>query len=120
MFGGHGLFAPNGGMFACIVDEDRITLKLADPPRRAELIGQGGEPWTYNGKVAMKDWIVIPDALYDDTEALTEWASRAHRLAPPKAAKKKPTRASPKPVIAAAGRPQKNAGSAKKKAGKSR
>ncbi len=88
MFGGHGLFAPNGGMFAGIVDEDRIVLKLADDAARAELVALGGAAWTYNGKMTMKQWIVVPDAFYDEPGTLAEWARRAHRLAPPGKARK--------------------------------
>jgi TfoX/Sxy family transcriptional regulator of competence genes len=39
MFGGHGLFAPHGGIFAAVVDDDRIILKFADDAARAELEG---------------------------------------------------------------------------------
>lgn len=87
MFGGHGLFAPNGGMFAGIVDDDRIILKLAQEEARAELVAEGGAPWTYQGKMTMKDWIVVPEAFYDEPRRLAEWARRAHRLAPPRKAK---------------------------------
>ena len=87
MFGGHGLFAPNGGMFAGIVDDDRIVLKLARDPERAELLSEGGAPWVYDGKTTMKDWIVVPDRFYDEPETLAAWAKRAHAIAPPKKAK---------------------------------
>ena len=87
MFGGHGLFAPNGGMFAGIVDDDRIILKLAQEPERGELIALGGAPWVYNGKMTMKDWIVIPEAFYDEPATLAEWARKAWRIAPAKKAK---------------------------------
>lgn len=89
MFGGHGLFAQNGGMFAGIVDEDRIVLKLAEPDARAGLIALGGAPWTYAGKTTMKDWILVPDAFYDEPARLTEWAAVAHRIAKPPKAKAK-------------------------------
>lgn len=87
MFGGHGLFAPNGGMFAGIVTDDEIVLKLAEPTARAALIALGGHPWVYDGKMTMKDWIVVPDRFYDEPRELAAWASRAHALAPPKKAK---------------------------------
>ena len=91
MFGGHGLFAPNGGMFAGIVDDDRIIFKLAPEDVRAELVALGGAPWVYQGKMGagttMKEWIVVPDEFYDDPHLLASWAKRAHALAPPKGAK---------------------------------
>jgi len=84
MFGGHGLFAPNGGMFAGIVTDDEIVLKLADEKARAELEALGGHPWVYDGKMTMKEWIVIPERFYDEPRELAAWAARAHKLAPPK------------------------------------
>jgi TfoX/Sxy family transcriptional regulator of competence genes len=92
MFGGHGFFAPNGGMFAGIVTDDEVILKLADEAARTELIAAGGHPWVYEGKgqaMTMKEWIVVPDGFYDDPELFAAWAKRAHRLVPPKLAKKK-------------------------------
>ena len=83
MFGGHGFFAPNGGMFAAIVDEDRIALKLEDEAAARELREEGGEPWTYQGRTTMSHWYVVPDALYDSPPRLAEWARRAHALVKP-------------------------------------
>lgn len=113
MFGGHGFFAPNGGMFAGIVTDDEVIFKLDDAAARAELIAEGGHPWTYGGKgqpMTMKAWIVVPEAFYDDAETFAAWARRAHSLAPAKlASRKKPAR--PKAVAAAktASRPKKAA-----------
>lgn len=91
MFGGHGLFAPNGGIFAAIVDEDRIVLKLAEEEPRAELVALGGAPWTYDGRMTMRAWLLVPDAFYDEPARLAEWAAVAHRLAtPPKGKAKAP------------------------------
>ena len=90
MFGGHGFFAPNGGMFAGIVTDDAIILKLERGAARDELMAIGGKPWIYGGQrkpVTMQEWIVIPDELYDDQELLATWARRAHKLAPAKPAK---------------------------------
>jgi TfoX/Sxy family transcriptional regulator of competence genes len=92
MFGGHGFFAPHGGMFAGIVTDDEIVLKLQRGSARDELIALGGHPWTYDagGKaVTMQEWIVVPDTFYDDLETFADWVKRAHRLAPPKAASTK-------------------------------
>ena len=86
MFGGHGLFAPNGGMFAAIVDDDRVALKLPDEAHAA-FEAEGGRPWVYDGRMAMRAWFVIPDALYDATERLAAWTRRAHAAAKPSKAK---------------------------------
>lgn len=87
MFGGYGYFAPNGAMFAGIVTDDAIVLKLARGDARDELIGLGGHPWTYEGRdkpMTMHEWIVVPDAFYDDIETLRAWLERALRLVPAK------------------------------------
>lgn len=93
MFGGHGLFAPNGGMFAGIVTDDEIVFKLAEEGPRSELIALGGHPWVYQGKMTMKDWIVIPERFYDEPHELTAWAKRAHAIAPGKVVKPKAAKA---------------------------
>jgi TfoX/Sxy family transcriptional regulator of competence genes len=93
MFGGHGFFAPNGGMFAGIVSDDEVILKLVLGPARDELIALGGRPWVYRNKgkeMTMQEWIVVPDAFFDDQELFSTWAARAHRLVPGKNAAKKP------------------------------
>jgi TfoX/Sxy family transcriptional regulator of competence genes len=96
MFGGHGFFAPNGGMFAGIVTDDEVIFKLVMGPLRDELIALGGKPWTYTGMgkpTTMQEWIVVPERFYDDAELLAEWAAKAHGVAPAKKAAKakKPT-----------------------------
>lgn len=90
MFGGHGVFAPNGGMFAGIVTDDEVILKLVHGPARDELIALGGHPWVYDGQgkaMTMSEWIVVPQNFYDDPELFMTWAARAHALAPPKKGK---------------------------------
>jgi TfoX/Sxy family transcriptional regulator of competence genes len=87
MFGGHGFFAPNGGMFAGIVTDDEVVLKLTYGPARDELIALGGHPWVYDGKgkaMTMQEWIVVPPIFYDDFDLFTHWLRRALELAPPK------------------------------------
>lgn len=89
MFGGHGLFAPNGGMFAGIVTDDKIIFKLADAKARAELEALGGAAWTYDGQkkpMTMREWILAPESFYDEPELMEQWAKRAHKLAPAKKA----------------------------------
>lgn len=88
MFGGHGLFAQNGGMFAGIVTDDEIVLKFADEKAREELVALGGHAWVYDRKMTMREWIVIPERFYDEPRALAEWAAKAWKLAPAKKAKK--------------------------------
>jgi DNA transformation protein and related proteins len=114
MFGGHGFFAPNGGMFAGIVTDDEIIFKLQLGPLRDELISLGGRPWVYDGKgkpMTMKEWIVIPESFYDDAEQLESWAARAHAAVPAKAAKKSAAgKASSRAVKPSTRRPAKGRG----------
>lgn len=105
MFGGYGVFAPNGGMFAGIVTDDQVILKLDDEAARADLVAEGGHPWVYQGRdrpMTMASWIVVPEAFYDDLERFSAWARRAHTLVPGKAAKRQ---AAPRPGAKAAPRP---------------
>lgn len=93
MFGGYGVFAPNGGMFAGIVTDDQIILKLQDETARGELVAEGGRPWVYEGQgqpMTMSSWIVVPEAFLDDLERFGAWARRAHALVPGKVAKRRP------------------------------
>lgn len=105
MFGGHGFFAPNGGMFAGIVTNDEIMLKFADGTARAELEALGGHAWVYNGKMTMKEWIVIPDRFYDEPQELAAWAKRAHQLVPGKPLKVAKGAKGAKPTGAKGGKP---------------
>jgi TfoX/Sxy family transcriptional regulator of competence genes len=103
MFGGHGFFAPNGGMFAGIVTDDEIIFKLVVGPLRDELIGLGGKPWVYQGRdreMTMNEWIVVPENFYDDGDLMAQWAEKAHGAVPGKGLKPK-KKASPKPKPAA-------------------
>lgn len=105
MFGGHGFFAPNGGMFAGILSDHEAMLKLVDEGAREELIAAGGRPWVYDGKgkpVTMASWIVVPESFFDDQEAFSAWARRAHALVPPK---KVTTKRAPKKAEAPATTP---------------
>jgi TfoX/Sxy family transcriptional regulator of competence genes len=92
MFGGHGFFAPNGGMFAGIVTDDEIVFKLVVGPLRDELIALGGRPWVYDARgkaMTMNEWIIVPERFYDDAEQLAEWAAKAHAAVPGKQLKMK-------------------------------
>lgn len=92
MFGGYGFFAPNGGMFAGIVTDDEVILKLDDEGARSALVAEGGHAWEYSGRgktMKMASWIVVPEAFYDDLERFGVWARRAHALVPGKLARSK-------------------------------
>ncbi len=102
MFGGHGFFAPNGGMFAGIVSSTEVIFKLTDEPARHELIAAGGRPWVYDGQgqpATMSQWMVVPERFYDDPEAFATWARRAHALVPARLAKKPARSKQPAKVV---------------------
>jgi TfoX/Sxy family transcriptional regulator of competence genes len=87
MFGGSGYFAAHGGIFAAIVTHDDLVLKFPMGEERDALILLGGKPWVYDGQgkaMTMQEWIVVPEAFYDDVELLRAWTLRAYRGAPMK------------------------------------
>lgn len=91
MFGGYGLFAPNGGMFAGVVTDDRLVLKFVHgTPGHAAFAAEGAEPWVYDGgpkPMTMHEWLLVPDDLYDDPTGLAAWCAKAHAEVPAKKAK---------------------------------
>jgi DNA transformation protein len=113
MFGGYGFFAPNGGMFAGIVTDDEVILKLEEEAARRDLLAEGGHAWVYQGRdrpMTMSSWIVVPEAFYDDPEQFGAWARRAHALVPAKLAAKggAPGRSKPTPATPANRAPSKH------------
>lgn len=88
MFGGHGLFAPNGAMFAAQVDEGAIALKLIEPEAQEEFIALGAAPWSPRAGLTMGGWFVVPMDLLDEPRQLADWCQRAHATAKPSKPKK--------------------------------
>ena len=91
MFGGEGLFH-DGVMFG-LVYEERIFLKTSEDTRKS-FIAEGLKPFTYpmkKGEGILTSYYPLPDRLYDDPEALAEWARAAFTVAleSPTARKKK-------------------------------
>ena len=96
MFGGYGLYR-QGLMFALVAD-DVLYLKV-DAQNRAAYEVAGMEPFTYDGKngtVSLPYWEAPPD-LFDDPDAMIEWAKgafgaalRARKPAKAVTSKKKP------------------------------
>lgn len=92
MFGCDAFFAGER-IFALVWKDGRIGVKLGEPADYEEMSGMtGAEPWSPNGKVVMGKWLLVPESMHDDAEALAEWLARAHRsalAAPPRPGAKK-------------------------------
>jgi DNA transformation protein and related proteins len=92
MFGGAGLYA-DGVMFGLISD-GQIYLKTG-PATAKDFEREGGAPFEYGtktGKRAVMSYWRLPDRLYDDPDALAEWARTALSVAHGCAAAKPKTR----------------------------
>ncbi|MDP2621485.1 MAG: TfoX/Sxy family protein [Hyphomicrobiales bacterium] len=80
MFGGGGVYH-EGVMFALIAD-DTLYLK-ADAETEGDFAAEGSRPFEYRGKnrpISLSYW-QVPERLYEDTDELAEWASRAFAAA---------------------------------------
>lgn len=81
MFGGYGVYL-DGLMFGLIAS-DTLYLKV-DDSNRPDYEDAGSAPFTYvrKGKqVEMAGYWRVPDAVWDDMEALHAWAEAAHAAA---------------------------------------
>jgi TfoX/Sxy family transcriptional regulator of competence genes len=91
MFGGPAYFV-NNNMFAA-VHQDGIIVRLAGEDRDAMLAGyDGAAPFEPMEGRAMKAYVTVPEALYNDREALREWLNRSYAYAeslPPKVRKRR-------------------------------
>jgi len=98
MFGGFGIYAE--GIAFAIAAKEGVFLR-ADPDSEARFAAEGCVPFTYQNKlrqVTVRTYWQMPERLYDDPEALAEWARIAFASAQ-KAALAKPK----KPARAKAG-----------------
>ena len=80
MFGGSGIF--HQGMMIALIAYDTLYLKV-DDGNRPDFEAEGMMPFTYEGKgkpVRMSYW-QAPDWLYDDPDAMREWAGKAFEAA---------------------------------------
>lgn len=82
MFGGQGLLAENGAMFAGVWDGDQLLLKMPDETERAKMLAAGGKTWRQKTKTGARDmpsWIIAPRDL--PARTLAAWVKRAHAAA---------------------------------------
>ncbi|MDP2663827.1 MAG: TfoX/Sxy family protein [Dehalococcoidia bacterium] len=91
MFGCPAYFL-NGNMFAGI-HQDNMILRLSEPDK-AELLGDpaGAVPFEPMPGRPMKEYVVVPDAIYGNPSRLEQWLTRSFQYVsslPPKEAKSK-------------------------------
>lgn len=66
-------------IFVLLWKEGRIGVKLRDRDQHARLLAlPGAAPWRMGGKVAA-NWVLVPEEMHDDGEALTPWVHEAYR-----------------------------------------
>lgn len=81
MFGGHGLYGPEG-IFAIDV-EGELFLKV-DAATRPLWEQAGSRPFTYEkkaGQQAVMSYFALPDEAYDDPDVLLRWVRLAREAA---------------------------------------
>ncbi len=103
MFGSNGFFG-DSKVYALTWD-GRIVLKVRDAALNAELLAMtGAAPWSPmpQRESAMKHWVLVGEALHDDTDELRRYVKQAHAealiAAKEPAAPKKKAAAKKKPV----------------------
>lgn len=80
MFGCDAFFAGEQ-IFALLWKTGRIGVKLTDADAYARLLAEpGAEPWQIGEKV-MSRWVLVPEEMHDDVEALAPWVRMAHGYA---------------------------------------
>jgi DNA transformation protein len=90
MFSGAGIFR-DGRMFG-LVAHDALYFKVGDA-NRAAYLAAGAKPFTYQrlgAPAVLVSYYEVPAAVFDDPDALAEWARAAYSAALAKGAKKKP------------------------------
>ncbi len=94
MFSGAGLFR-DGVMFG-LVARDALHFKVGDA-NRADYLAAGAKPFTYQrlgAAATLPSYYGVPATVFDDPDALAEWARAAYSaaLAKSAASKRKPRR----------------------------
>lgn len=80
MFGCDAFFAGDQ-IFVLLWKTGRIGVKLTDADAYQRLLAlPGAEPWQIGEKV-MSHWVLVPEEMHDDGEALGPWVRMAHGYA---------------------------------------
>ena len=73
-------FLAGGTMFALVLKEGRIGLKLPDDQLAGLRALPGADAWK-PGDMVMRQWVLVPETFHDDTEGLAPWVAQAHAAA---------------------------------------
>jgi len=73
-------FLAGGTMFALVLKEGRIGLKLPDDHLAGLRALPGADAWK-PGDMVMRQWVLVPETFHDDTDGLAPWVARAHAAA---------------------------------------
>ncbi len=76
MFGGHGIY--RGDIFFAIIVDDRLYFK-ADAVTSRDFAARGLGPFTYvaRGKTVAMQYYEAPPEVFEETEAMHQWAQQA-------------------------------------------
>ena len=76
MFGGHGIY--QGEIIFAIIVDDRLYFKVG-ATTKAGFEARGLKPFTYEsrGKLVAMQYYEAPPEVFDEAEAMREWASKA-------------------------------------------
>jgi TfoX/Sxy family transcriptional regulator of competence genes len=67
----------NGHMFSFLTPSGSLALRLPEPDRSAFLDEHGAKPVEQHGHV-LKEYVEVPEALFDDHERLRRYLARSH------------------------------------------
>ena len=80
MFGCAALFV-DAKIFALVWKTGRIGVRLPEASAFEELLAmKGSAPWKA-GAMTMSHWVLVPEAMHDDADALAAWVRDAHAQA---------------------------------------
>ena len=85
MFGVDGVFAqlPDGDLMFGLIADEALYLKV-DETNRSDFEEEGKRPYVFetkNGKQDVASYYELPEALYDEPDAFTDWARKAFDVA---------------------------------------
>lgn len=71
----------NDRTFALVSRQGRIVVRLPDANVEEALLAlDGAEPWRFGKRAPPRGWLLLPEAMHDDAEALKVWLRRAWEL----------------------------------------